>query len=205
MHIFVSGTDTGVGKSVASAILALRLKRRYLKIVSCGSTDSTWLASIIGPENILPEIYTLSLPLSPHQAAHADGIRISTAKIIKKLSDISEPLIIEGAGGLCVPLNETELMIDLIAQTRCHLVLCARSSLGTINHSLLSLRALESQAIKVLGVIMMGPENLSNREAIENFGHCRVLARIGPLASFDKNYLVKKSYELLPQEIEQWI
>ncbi len=180
-HIFVTGTDTGVGKTLVSALLAKRLHRCYWKPIQSGMdspTDSEFVAGIISSLRILPELYRLRAPLSPHQSAHLEQKEISIEKILATCQEISDPIVIEGAGGLLVPLNSCNLMIDLISSMSCAVILVARSTLGTINHTLLSLEALRSRKIEPLGVVMVGAPNPENRNSIEKFGKVRVLAEI---------------------------
>lgn len=186
--LFVTGTDTGIGKTVVSALLTLGLEADYWKPVQSGTTPSTDTADVRAwtglPDNrFLPERWKLELPASPHLSAAVEGVRIDLADF--EISDRSHPwqrpLIVEGAGGLLVPLNEQALMIDLMARLRLPVVLVSRTALGTINHTLLSLEALRARHIPVAGVILNGEEHKSNYEAIEHYGRVTVLGRIPPL------------------------
>lgn len=192
-RIFVSGTDTDVGKTVVSAILTLGLNASYWKPIQSGadpSTDGAWLKSVGVPEDqILPETHKLSHPLSPHRAAELDGKQISLSDF--KFPDHNrEHLLVEGAGGLLVPLNEKDLVIDLIKHLQLPVLLVCRSGLGTINHTLLSIEALRKRDIELLGVVMNGGENPSNRKAIEHYGQTRVLAEIPRLRSLTRESLL---------------
>ena len=180
---FISGTDTDVGKTVVSAVLLAGLDAAYWKPVQSGldaETDTDFVRRVTGagPGRFLPERWRLSLPLSPHASAAIDGVSIA-------LSDFNLPetgfphLIVEGAGGLMVPLNDNDFMIDLIRHLGLPVLLVARSGLGTINHTLLSLEQIRFQGLDVLGVVMNGPENMRNREAIERYGNVEVWAEIG--------------------------
>lgn len=180
--IFVTGTDTNVGKTVVSAILTTGLQASYWKPIQSGLdpyADTDWIATTckIAKEHLLPERYRLSNPLSPHLAARLDGVQIS-------LSDFSLPktatghLIIEGAGGLLVPINDSHLVIDLIEKFDIPAILVSRSTLGTINHTLLSLNLMRQKRICILGVVMNGPPNEENRLAIEHFGKAPVIAQV---------------------------
>ncbi len=180
-HLFITGTDTGVGKTFVSTLLAKRLDRRYWKPIQSGMdlpTDSQLVAQILSPQRVLPELYLLRAPLSPHESARLEQKEISITQILSTLTQISDPLVIEGAGGLLVPLNEHDLMIDLILAMNCPVILVARSTLGTINHTLLSLEALRSRNMEPLGVIMVGPTNTANRKSLEQFGRVCILAEI---------------------------
>jgi dethiobiotin synthetase len=184
--LFVTGTDTAVGKTVVSAILVAGLAAEYWKPVQSGAeagTDTAWLKEKTGfPDTAFhPETYLLSPFLSPHAAAARQGVRIDLAAIRMPARRSAGHLIIEGAGGILVPLNETETMADLIVQLNVPVLLVARSALGTINHTLLSLETLRRIGAKVWGVVMNGPKNKENREAIETFGDVRVCAEIEPI------------------------
>lgn len=183
--IFVAGADTGVGKTLVSAALAASLDGAYWKPIQSGleeMTDTQWVREKTGlPEDRFhPEAYRLSLPLSPHAAAARDGVRIDLG-LIRPPQVGARHLIIEGAGGVMVPLNEREFMLDLMIKLGAPVLLVARSTLGTINHTLLSLEPLRSRGLDVIGVVLNGPENDVNRRAIEHYGRVKVLAEVGPL------------------------
>jgi malonyl-CoA O-methyltransferase len=133
-------------------------------------------------EHVYPPAFALRAPLSPHAAAELEGVEITMDAITSPQT--VHPLVVEGAGGLFVPLNERDFMIDLMARMALPILLVARSTLGTINHTLLSLAALRSRGLPVAGVVLNGPPNAGNRTAIERFGGVRVLAelpRVDPL------------------------
>ncbi len=186
--IFVTGTDTGVGKTVAAACLARAWRAGYWKPVQTGAAttddDTATVVALAGvsAERVFAPAYALQAPLSPHAAAELEGVRITMDAIA--LPQTAHPLVVEGAGGLFVPLNDRDFMIDLMAKLPLPILLVARSTLGTINHTLLSLDALRSRGLPVAGVILTGPPNAGNRSAIERFGQVRVLAelpRVDPL------------------------
>jgi dethiobiotin synthetase len=185
-RIVVTGTDTGIGKTVFAAGLADRLGACYWKPVQSGledETDSEIVARLGGlsVDRIMPERYSLTTPVSPHQSAAIDGVNIDVAAL--EVPDTgNRPLVIEGAGGLMVPLGQGTLFIDVFAQWRCPVVLCARTSLGTINHSLLSMEALRRRDIDVLGVAFMGESHPESERAISEIGRVRRLGRL-PLIS----------------------
>jgi dethiobiotin synthetase len=181
-RFFITGTDTDVGKTIASALLTLGLDSHYWKPVQSGTpTDTDFLHRTTGldPARFFPERYRLTQPLSPHAAARIDGVAISLADF--QLPSV-EKLIVEGAGGLLVPLNDQDLMIDLIQHLNLPVCLVTRSTLGTINHTLLSIAALRQANIPILGVIINGCKNQSNREAIAHYGNVPILAELEPLA-----------------------
>ncbi len=176
--LFVTGTDTGIGKTVVSAWLALHLGADYWKPVQSGldgETDAQAIARLTGEADVRihPSAVELTQPLSPHEAARRDGVKIALDDFTAP--ETEKPLIVEGAGGLLVPLNETDFMIDLIDRLGLPCVLVARTGLGTINHTMLSLLMLRARALAVACVVMNGPENSANRKAIEDFGGVTVL------------------------------
>lgn len=176
-HLFVTGTDTGIGKTIASAWLCKHWQADYWKPVQSGldgGSDSEWIARLSGC-TVHPETYRLTQPLSPHQAADIDGIKIQLSDFVLPKA---ERLIIEGAGGCMVPLNWRDTMLDLMKHLNSCALLVARSGLGTINHTCLSLQALKAAGVPVLGVVMVGETNPANREAIEHFGEVPVLAEL---------------------------
>ena len=187
--VFVTGTDTGIGKTLVSAILARAWNADYWKPVQTGVSeepgDTETVAQLAGlpPERLHLPAYVLQAPLSPWAAATLEDAVVAATSIVPPPTQA--PLIVEGAGGLYVPIDDTHMMIDLIARLDLPVVLAARSGLGTINHTLLSLEALRRRGIPVLGVIMSGPLSAGNKEAIERFGNVRVLAEIPPLAKVD--------------------
>jgi dethiobiotin synthetase len=158
-RLVVTGTDTGIGKTVTAAALAGYLEARYWKPVQAGLDDGgdrETVAALSG-QTVLPEAYRLGTPCSPHQAAAIDGVTIDPARLA--LPEGDGPLVIEGAGGVLVPLSEELLYADLFALWGLPVVLVARTSLGTINHSLLSLEALRARQVPVAGIAFVGKEN----------------------------------------------
>jgi dethiobiotin synthetase len=181
MRIVVTGTDTGIGKTVFAAGLAGLLDGAYWKPVQsglAGETDSQVVARLAGlpPGRILPEAYRLTQPLSPHLAAELDGVAIDPDRLA--IPDVGRPVIVEGAGGLMVPLTRARLLIDVFARWRAPVVLCARSALGTINHTLLSIEALERRDIPLLGVVFIGEAMSDTERTISELGRVRVLGRL---------------------------
>lgn len=179
--IFVTGIGTGVGKTIVSAIITEALQADYWKPVQAGLddvTDSKRVKSLLTNKKsvVHPEAFRLKLPASPHAAAAAENIKITVKAI--KLPRTTNNLVIEGAGGLMVPLNEKELMIDLISSINTGVVLVVRHYLGSINHTLLSIEALLSRNIPITGLVFNGVPNIASEEAILNFSGVPVLGRI---------------------------
>ncbi len=183
--IVVTGTDTGIGKTVFAAALAGALDGHYWKPIQSGLADETDSDAVrrlsgLAAERILPERYRLSTPASPHLAAEIDGVAIDAEGLDPPATP--RPLVIEGAGGLLVPLTREVTYIDVFARWGAPLVLCARTTLGTINHTLLSIEAIRARGIPLLGVAFIGDENASSEDVIVALGHTRRLGRLPPLA-----------------------
>ncbi len=188
----VTGTDTGVGKTIVSAALAGYLGAHYWKPVQAGldeATDRDTVARLSGlpASHILPEAYRLNTPCSPHEAARIDGVEIDPARLIPP--HVPGSLVVEGAGGVLVPLSMNIVYADLFAQWQLPVILVARTSLGTINHSLLSLEALRSRGAPVHGVIFSGDENPASEQAICHIGRVRHLGRLPQMATIDAQTL----------------
>jgi dethiobiotin synthetase len=185
-RIVVTGTDTGIGKTVFAAGLAGLLGACYWKPIQSGlegETDSQVVARLGGlsSDRVPPERYRLTTPVSPHQSAAIDGVSIDIDAL-----DVPDtggrPLVIEGAGGLMVPLDRSTLYIDVFARWRLPVVLCARTSLGTINHSLLSIEALRRRDIELLGVAFIGESHPESERAISEIGRVKNLGRLPRLS-----------------------
>jgi dethiobiotin synthetase len=146
------------------------------------------------PQRILPETYLLAAAMAPHEAARREGVTIDLAKIVPP--ETGRPLVVEGAGGLLVPLTEREFVIDLADTLELPVILVARSTLGTINHTLLSLEALRRRSMTIAGVVINGPETPHNRAAIERYGQVEVIAEIPWLESIDRTVLCEIKPEL---------
>jgi dethiobiotin synthetase len=187
-RIFVTGTDTDIGKTVASACLVRALNADYWKPVQSGLTegrDCDTISALTGLEEsrIHPSTYELQAPLSPHEAARLEGLSLDMNQF--KLPTTDNNLIVEGAGGVLVPINESALMIDLIDQLGLPVVVVARSGLGTINHTLLTLEALRARNQNILGVIVSGPANPANVDAIRTYGKIKILLELEPISPLD--------------------
>jgi dethiobiotin synthetase len=180
-RIIVTGTDTGIGKTVFAAALAGNLGATYWKPIQAGlveETDSQAVLRLSGlsEARVLPEAYRLKTPASPHLAAEIDGISIDPEVLVLPKTD--GPLVVEGAGGLLVPLTRDIAYIDVMARWRAPVVLCARTTLGTINHTLLSVEALRARGIPLLGVAFIGEANADSERIIVEMGQVRRLGRL---------------------------
>ena len=184
--IVVTGTDTGIGKTVFAAGLASALGGAYWKPIQSGLdgpfSDSE-AARQLGVGQVLPEAYRLTEPLSPHRAAELDGMEIDPARLVPPQTD--RTLVIEGAGGLLVPVTRSLLFADLFADWRAPAVLVARTALGTINHSLLSVEAMRARAIPILGIAFVGAANDDNEATICALAGVRRLGRLPWLDPLD--------------------
>lgn len=189
--LVVTGTDTGIGKTVATAMLMLALDAVYWKPVQSGTADGTDTATVmaltgLGPGRFLPERWVLPEPLSPHRSAELVGVEIDAAALVLPAERPREPvLIIEGAGGLMVPLNRRTLFIDVFQRWGVPVVLCARTTLGTINHSLLSIEALKRRNVPLLGILFVGEAAPDNEQTICALGGVKRLGRLPVLPKLD--------------------
>lgn len=191
MQLVIAGTDTDVGKTVVSALVVQGLGAHYWKPVQSGlaeGSDSARVQELLGlpAQRILPEAYRFAAPVSPHWAARMEGVRIDPAALA--LPPVAGPLVVECAGGLMVPLRGGDgeggaalLQIDQIRRWRLPVLLVARSGLGTLNHTLLSLEALRQRAIPVLGLVLNGPLHPDNPRTLAALAGVPVLAQLPPL------------------------
>ena len=192
LRIVVCGTDTDVGKTVVSAWLVQGLHATYWKPVQSGLDDGGDRDRIcqllnLPPERWLREAYAFRRPLSPHWAAECDSQELDPGCL--GLPPCNGPLVVETAGGLMVPLNRSWLQIDQLQRWQLPVVLVARSGLGTLNHTLLSLEAMRRRGITVLGLILNGPPHADNPGTLEQFGGIPVLAQLPPLDPLDAHAL----------------
>jgi len=180
--VFVTGTDTDIGKTLVAAWLTVHWRADYWKPLQTGAaqdSDGGTVARLAPGRTIHPSNVVLQAPLSPYEAARREGVEIDLATLVPPVTD--RPLVVEGAGGVLVPINGRELMIDLIERLGLPALVVARSSLGTVNHTLLALAALRQRGVTVAGVVLNGQLNPANRQAIEHFGGVPVLAELQPL------------------------
>lgn len=193
--LFVTGTDTNVGKTLLSALLVAALDAMYWKPIQTGAREGTDRQAVIKfaeiPEaQTIPECYCFDPPVSPHLAAEESGVRIDLARI-QPPKDLAKPVIVEGAGGILVPVNDSELMLDLARRLDFPIVIAARAALGTINHTLLTVQALRCAKMAVKGVVMIGHRNKKNERSIEHFAAIPVIGSIPWLDVIDREALLK--------------
>jgi dethiobiotin synthetase len=189
MSVFIIGTGTDVGKTIVSAWLCLHTNATYWKPIQTGSEDctDTLVINTLTNSPILSEAYLLKAPLSPHAAAEKEGVAIDMQQLLKPTV---HSLIIEGAGGVLVPINHEYSMVDLIKKLQAPVIVVAASGLGTINHTRLTLEALRARDIPILGVIMNGSNNISNKQAIEQYGKTQVLAEFPEMKELTQQQLL---------------
>ncbi len=187
----VTGTDTDVGKTVFAAALAGHLDGYYWKPVQAGTdggTDAQRVQRLSGlaPERIVPEAYCLETPCSPHRAAAIDGVEIELARLALPPH---RPLVAEGAGGALVPLRDDLLMADLFAHWGLPAIIVARTALGTINHSLMTIEALRARGVPIHGVAFIGEAQEDSEATICRIGGVRRLGRLPLLDPFEPSAL----------------
>ncbi|MFM9911222.1 MAG: dethiobiotin synthase [Chitinophagaceae bacterium] len=206
--IFITGIGTGIGKTLASAIIAEALEADYWKPVQAGTepiTDSEWVRKqLTNPKSVVhPERYTLKLAASPHFAAQKENIAITVQNICASLPDYSCNLVIEGAGGLMVPLNDTEFIKDLILSLGCRVVLVSRNYIGSINHSLLTAAECKRNNIPVLGWVFIGYEPIYEQQ-IASWSKLPIIASV-PLTEAPENSFVKLMAEYLRDSLTHFL
>ncbi|GAA4205714.1 dethiobiotin synthase [Pedobacter jeongneungensis] len=190
---FITGIGTGIGKTLISAIITEKLKADYWKPIQSGdldTSDSITIKSLISNEKTIihPESYRLTQPLSPHLSARIDEIEIDLQKI--NIPETDNNLIIEGAGGLMVPLNEKELIVDLIKKLNAEVILVSQNYLGSINHTLLSLNLLKQYQIPVKGIVFNGDENEETERYIQQYGKVKSLGHVPNLNLINKENII---------------
>lgn len=202
--IFITATDTGVGKTVVSAALCVAWGAAYWKPIQTGAdtgdsdTDEVQHLACLPAERIFSPGQVYGDPSAPERAANLEQKRVIAADL--SLPQTHRPLIVEGAGGVLVPLNESEDMTDLMRAFAIPVIVVARSTLGTINHTLLTLEALRSRNIPVLGVVLNGPSAPHNRQAIEQHGQVQVLAEFAPLPKVNAHNIQQWAHNIPPLE-----
>jgi dethiobiotin synthetase len=189
---FISGTDTDIGKTFVSAIITAGLKANYWKPIQSGTiegTDTGFVKAVtkLPESHFYPELVSLKEPLSPHEAAELEHTHIAESDLIipDELLHLNRHLVIEGAGGLMVPVNWEFMIIDLIKKWDLPVVLVVRSALGTLNHSLLSVEALRQRGIPIFGIIMNGPLNSGNANSLARLTGLPILAQIPEIKEVD--------------------
>ncbi|MEM8907829.1 MAG: dethiobiotin synthase [Bacteroidota bacterium] len=201
-HYFITGIGTEVGKTVASAVLVQALQTNYWKPVQCGDLDwsdshkiEAWVSH---PVQIFPETHRLFHPMSPHAAAKRAGVEIQLTDFQWPQSD--RPILVEGAGGLLVPLNQQDLMLDLIRHLQIEVIVVSRHYLGSINHTLLTMDVLKKAGLPVKGLLFNGDENPDTESIIErHIGADLVLGHLPNLPTIDPTQIAKAAEHLRGQ------
>ena len=187
----ITGTDTGIGKTVFAAALTGALRAHYWKPVQSGlddGADADTVARLSGVphDHIVPEAYRLTQPLSPHRAAELDGVAIDPARLVLP---VQRPLVVEGAGGVLVPITRGMTYADMFARWSLPVIVVARTALGTINHSLLTIAALRARGVAVHGMAFVGDANADNEMTIAELGQVRRLGRLPLMPEVTREHL----------------
>ncbi len=203
--IFITGIGTDIGKTIASAVVVEALQADYWKPVQSGGlqySDTQRVQDLISNSKSVfhPEAYRLQQPLSPHAAAAIDGVTIDVQAM--RIPETMNTLVIEGAGGLMVPLNDHHLILDLIKRTEAACILVSRNYLGSINHTLLTHSVMQAHQIPILGILFNGPENNAGETFIAQYTQSPILGRIEQADVIDKPF-VKRHAELLRKRMQQ--
>lgn len=199
MRLFITGIGTEVGKTIASSILAEALKADYWKPIQAGELDNSdthKVKSLISNSTTKfhEEAYKLKEAMSPHAAAERENVTINISEI--SVPKTENHLIIEGAGGLLVPLNNTDCILDMIPKTNAEVIIVSRHYLGSINHTLLSIQALKDRNIPIKGIIFSGNENKDTESIILKMSGIKFLFRINEEKEFNKEIIKKYSQEI---------
>ena len=192
--LFITGIGTGIGKTIVSAVLTEKLKSDYWKPIQSGDLDDSDTLKVKGLVSntasvFHTEAYRLTQPYSPHKSAAIDGITIDLNKIIAPKTNNN--LLIEGAGGLMVPLNDEYLMIDLIKKLDVEVLLVSQNYLGSINHTLLSVAILKQYDIKIVGIIFNGKTDENSESYILNYTGLKLLGHLPEFETVDKDTIIK--------------
>lgn len=198
-RIFVTGIDTNVGKTVASAILCHALQADYWKPVQSGSiegTDSDFVKKVTcGNITIHPSAYCFKEPVSPHLAAALENTTIELEQI--KLPDTQNRLIVEGAGGIMAPLNNEMVMLDLISELELPVIIVSKNYLGSINHTLLTCEMLHAAGVEILGIIFNGEPTPSSENFILSYTNLNMLGRIDNTTAITQQFIAEQAQKLL--------
>ncbi len=208
-RIIICGTDTDVGKTIVSSFFVQGLKGIYWKPIQSGTEEGSDTETVckllnLGPERYLSERYKFKAPVSPHWAAEKESSFIEPNNL--NIPDLDKLIIIETAGGLMVPLNRNWLQIDQLKVWGAPIILVARTGLGTLNHTLLSLEALKNRNLNVLGIVLNGPPHNDNPKTLEQFGNTKILASLPIFDEVSANMLSQEwNKQQLDQKLEQYI
>ncbi len=208
-RIIICGTDTDVGKTIVSSFFVQGLKSIYWKPIQSGTEEGTDTQTVckllnLDPNRYLSERYKFKAPVSPHWAAERESSFIEPNNL--HLPDLDKLIIIETAGGLMVPLNRNWLQIDQLKVWGAPIILVARTGLGTLNHTLLSLEALRNRNIHVLGIVLNGPQHNDNPKTLEQFGDTKILASLPIFDEVNAKVLLQEwNKQQLEQKLKKYI
>lgn len=197
--VFVTAIDTDAGKTVASAIIATALQADYWKPIQSGdleNSDSHKIERLTSGVTIFPERFRLTVPASPHYAAEVDGVELSVSDF--SIPDTNRLVVCEGAGGLLVPLNEHETILDIIDHLGLPVILVSRHKLGSINHTLLSIDTLLLRGCTIAGVLFVGEETPSTESIIALHGSVPILGRIPIAEELNADFILSEAERLRP-------
>lgn len=202
-HVFITGIGTEVGKTVASAIVTEALQADYFKPIQAGdleNSDTHKVERLVSNSvtKFHPNAFALKTPMSPHAAAEIDQVQIK-AEEVKRPTTTNDYLVIEGAGGLLVPINSTQTIADLIQQED-KIIVVSRHYLGSINHTLLTIEALKSRGLTCAGIIFSGEEHPTTESIIEEMAQVPILGRIDQEPYFDEN-VVREYAEIFREKL----
>lgn len=202
-HVFITGIGTEVGKTVASAIVTEALQADYFKPIQAGdleNSDTHKVERLVSNSvtKFHPNAFALKTPMSPHAAAEIDQVQIK-AEEVKRPTTTNDYLVIEGAGGLLVPINSTQTIADLMQQED-KIIVVSRHYLGSINHTLLTIEALKSRGLTCAGIIFSGEEHPTTESIIEEMAQVPILGRIDQEPDFDEN-VVREYAELFREKL----
>ena len=202
-HVFITGIGTEVGKTVASAIVTEALQADYFKPIQAGdleNSDTHKVERLVSNSvtKFHPNAFALKTPMSPHAAAEIDQVQIK-AEEVKRPTTTNDYLVIEGAGGLLVPINSTQTIADLIRQED-KIIVVSRHYLGSINHTLLTIEALKSRGLTCAGIIFSGEEHPTTESIIEEMAQVPILGRIDQEPYFDEN-VVREYAEIFREKL----
>ncbi|WP_126243538.1 dethiobiotin synthase [Chitinophaga rhizosphaerae] len=204
-NIFITGIGTGVGKTIASACVAEALGAQYWKPVQAGiedGTDTETVRALTSPQvTVHEELYRLAMPASPHLAARAEGIVVQEDRILQRARQLQQegrPLVIEGAGGLMVPLNGNYFFLDLARALGARVIVVAQNYLGSINHSLLTAMALRNAGLNVTGWIFSGDYH-TNEDDVVAWSQYPLITRIPKAPRLDKAFIALEAEAMRPK------
>ena len=207
--LVICGTDTDIGKTIVSSFFVQGLNATYWKPVQSGTNDGTDTLTVckllsLEKNRYLPEVYKFKAPVSPHWAAEQESQEIDPDKLFIPKRD--ELLIIETAGGLMVPLKRNLLQIDQLKVWDLPIILVAKTGLGTLNHTLLSLEALRNRNLNVIGIVLNGPPHEDNPKTLEGFGSTQIIARLPIFSELNANKLNQEwNKQQLKQKLKEYI